>query len=234
MVRTRKAQQFQQMTDEIKAAAREEIRERGTAGISLRALARRLNITAPAVYHYFPSLDDLITALLVDAFNALADAMQMAGEALPPGAPELDRARAQVLAYRRWALEHPEEFQLIYGNPIPGYSAPPEITLPLAARPFYLLLASFGAAIQCGEACLPPEYRQVPSEIQPYLESLRAARGFTQPVELLYFLTAGWARFHGMVMLELFHHTQGVIGQPEVLYQRELDNLITSMRDQNE
>ncbi len=230
MVRTRKEQAYQQMAAEIKTAARLEIRERGTAGISLRALARRLNITAPAVYNYFPSLDDLLTALVVDAFNALADAMQAAGEALLPGAPALERARAEVLAYRGWAVRNPEEFQLIYGNPIPGYAAPSEITQPLAARPFAILLASFGAALKSGQAQLPPAYRQVPPELRPHLDGLRAARGFSESAELLYFLTAGWARVHGMVMLELFQHTQGVIGQPEVFYQQEVDLIIRSMQ----
>jgi len=230
MVRTRKEQVYQQMAAEIKAAARLEIQERGTAGISLRALARRLNITAPAVYNYFPSLDDLLTALLVDAFNALADAMQAAGEALPSGTPVLQRARAAILEYRGWAVRHPEEFQLIYGNPIPGYAAPAELTRPLAARPFAILLSYFGAAIERGEALLPPGYRQAPTALLPYLEGLRAASGFTEPAELLYYLTAGWARVHGMVMLELFQHTQGVIGQPEVFYQQEVDLIIRSMQ----
>ena len=62
----------------IKATARRQMAAHGTAGLSLRAIARELDITAPAIYNYFPRLDDLITALIVDAFNALADAMEAA------------------------------------------------------------------------------------------------------------------------------------------------------------
>ena len=103
MVRTRKEQAYQQMAAEIKTAARLEIRERGTAGISLRALARRLNITAPAVYNYFPSLDDLLTALVVDAFNALADAMQAAGESRRR--PRVDHVHPHLLRRPRQGQE---------------------------------------------------------------------------------------------------------------------------------
>jgi AcrR family transcriptional regulator len=50
--------------------------EGGTAGLSLRANARRLGVTAPAIYNYFRRLDELITALVVDAFTSLAVAME--------------------------------------------------------------------------------------------------------------------------------------------------------------
>ena len=63
---------------QIKAVARQQMAEHGTAGLSLRGIAREMGITAPAIYNYFPRLDDLITALIVDAFTALADAMEAA------------------------------------------------------------------------------------------------------------------------------------------------------------
>ena len=66
------------MITRIKAVARQQMAEHGTAGLSLRGIAREMGITAPAIYNYFPRLDDLITALIVDAFTALADAMEAA------------------------------------------------------------------------------------------------------------------------------------------------------------
>ena len=104
---------------EIKATARQQMAESGTAGVSLSAIARAMELSAPALYRYFASRDDLVTALIVDAFNDLADDD-------PGGRSRLwrpayaDRLLA-CLAYREWAIAHPVDFQLIYGNPIPGY-----------------------------------------------------------------------------------------------------------------
>jgi AcrR family transcriptional regulator len=121
--------QRQDTREEIKAFARQQMAAEGTAALSLRAIARDMEMTAPALYRYFPSREDLITALIVDAFNALADALE-AADAAPTQQDYGSRLRAVLMAYRGWALEHPTDFQLIYGNPIPGYSAPRELTVP--------------------------------------------------------------------------------------------------------
>src|SRR5512136_1855548 len=107
----------------IKAIAHKRLNEQGADGLSLRAIARDLSITAPAIYNYFPRLDDLITALLVDTFNALGDALDAAAAT----ASEDDfagRFLAIGLAYRQWAIEKPQHYNFIFGNPIPGYYAP--------------------------------------------------------------------------------------------------------------
>ncbi|MFZ1629219.1 MAG: TetR/AcrR family transcriptional regulator, partial [Anaerolineae bacterium] len=149
------------MAAEIKAAARQQMAAHGTAGLSLRGIAREMSITAPAIYNYFPRLEDLITALIVDAFTALADAMD-AAEAAAPSERAYDKIMALCLAYREWAIAHPTVFQLIYGNPIPGYRAPEELTLPLARRPFLGLFRCFMRAHLSGELTIPAEYQTVP------------------------------------------------------------------------
>ena len=149
------------MITRIKAVARQQMAEHGTAGLSLRGIAREMGITAPAIYNYFPQLEDLITALIVDAFNALADAME-AAEVAEASVRPYDKIMALCMAYREWAVAHPTVFQLIYGNPIPGYHAPEEITIPLARRPFLGLFRWFIRAHQAGELTIPAEYQAVP------------------------------------------------------------------------
>ena len=100
-----------EMIARIKAAARQQMAEHGTAGLSLRGIARELGITAPAIYNYFPRLEDLITALIVDTFSALAEAMEAAEAAVPSDRP-YDKIMALCLAYRQWAVEHPVDFQM--------------------------------------------------------------------------------------------------------------------------
>jgi len=223
MARPRREAVRKEIAEEIKAAARKQMEQYGTAGLSLRGVARELGITAPAIYNYFPRLEDLITALIVDAFTDLALAMETAGEQGDSDAAIL-RVEAMLVAYRKWAIEHPVDFQLIYGNPIPGYEAPVGLTDPLARRPFLGIFQLYAQALHTGEITLPEEYRQVPLSISEYLVSWREQSGVNIPDELVCMLMTGWARIHGLVMLELFHHTQPVIGDAGALYQYEIQS----------
>lgn len=204
---------------DIKAAARRQMGERGTAGLALRGIARELGITAPAIYNYFPRLEDLITALIIDAFTALADAMGPAGEQAVGVSAKL---AASLRAYRAWGVAHPVDFQLIYGNPIPGYHAPGEITGPLAWRPFAGLFTLLEGAWQRGELAIPAAYTPVPPQVAAFLTEFRQTAGLRLPNELVCALASGWARIHGQVMLELFEHSQALIGDPAAFYELEL------------
>jgi AcrR family transcriptional regulator len=213
------------MTARIKAAARQQMAERGTAGLSLRGVARELDITAPAIYNYFPRLDDLITALIVDAFSALAEAMREAEAGMASGSPA-DRIEAIALAYRAWAVAHPVDFQLIYGNPIPGYVAPAEITAPLALSAFLGIFREYVAAYSGGQLTLPEEYARPPKEIETILARLQRDSGEPVPAEVAALLASSWARIHGLVMLELFEHIQPLVGDPAEFYAYEVRALI--------
>ena len=222
MPRPRREESRGNLAEEIKRVAREQMAQHGTAGVSLRGIARALEITAPAIYNYYPRLDDLITALIVDAYTALAQAMEEAAESVPNGANR-DRILAATLRYRTWALERPVEFQLIYGNPIPGYVAPFEVTAPLARRPFVTLGRYFVAAWESGELTLPFTEADLPESITRHIDTWRSEAGIEAPPESLYALIAGWTRIHGMVTLELFHHTQPTIGDTAAMYRHEVN-----------
>lgn len=210
------------MPSQIKAAARRQMAQHGTAGISLRGIARELGITAPAIYNYFPRLEDLLTALIVDAFNALADAIE-AAEAAVQSATCGPKIMASCLAYREWAVAHPVDFQLIYGNPIPGYVAPAEVTVPLARRPFDGLFRLFLEAYQAGELVIPAEYDPIPASIRAHFADWLPKAGYDFPDALLCLLMSGWARIHGMVMLELFEHLGPVVGDTEAFFRHEVE-----------
>lgn len=224
MARPRRTTQLDSpdMPSQIKAAARRQMAEHGTAGIALRGIARELGITAPAIYNYFPRREDLITALIVDAFTALADAIQSA-EASTPGETCGPKILAMCLTYRQWAVEHPVDFQLIYGNPIPGYEAPAEITVPLARRPFDGLFRLFLEAHQSGELVVPAEYAPVPASVRAHFAEWLPTAGYDFPDALLCLLMSGWARIHGMVMLELFEHLGPVVGDAAAFYRYDVE-----------
>lgn len=208
--------------DRIKSTAWAQMALHGTAGLSLRGIARQLSVTAPAIYNYFPRLEDLITALIVDAFTALAETME-ATDASVTSERSYDKIVALCLAYRRWAIEHPVHFQLIYGNPIPGYSAPAEITIPLARRPFLGMFRWFVRGYETGELGIPDEYQDVPPPMAERMAAWKEVSGIEMPDALVVLLMSGWSRIHGAVMLELFGHIQPLVGEGPDFFRLEVE-----------
>jgi AcrR family transcriptional regulator len=121
-----------QITREIKEEARRQLAAEGAQRLSLRAVARELGMVSSALYRYFPSRDDLLTALIIDAYDSLGAGAEAAAAARPADDPRR-RWRACCQAIRAWAIDHPHEYALIYGSPVPGYQAPQE-TIASAAR----------------------------------------------------------------------------------------------------
>ncbi len=121
--RTARERARAELTREIKEEARRQLAAHGAQGLSLRAVARELGMVSSALYRYFPSRDDLLTALIIDAYDALGEAAETAS-AGPPAADVRGRWRAACHAVRNWARAHPHEYALIYGSPVPGYRAP--------------------------------------------------------------------------------------------------------------
>lgn len=211
------------LQDAIKDTAWKQIAESGAASLSLRAIARELGITAPAIYNYYPSRDDLVTALIVDAFTSLAEAQ----EASLTGLAENRRAvrlSALGLAYREWAVTHPQRYHLIFGTPIPNYTAPEEVTLPAAAKALIPLIQAIQDLASAGE--LRTERL---AEMSPKLESMLGtwsefAGGFGH--EVLYLALVIWSRVHGLVMLEITHQIPSFFDNPEEVYRQEIKNLL--------
>jgi AcrR family transcriptional regulator len=226
MSRKRQDALHQTMTGEIKQAAHKLMAEYGTAGLSIRAIAREMDITAPGIYHYFGSLDDIITALITDAFNALADTLEAARDALPE-ADTVGRLTAVLLAYRAWAIEHPIDFQLIYGSPIPGYHAPREVTVPAVIRSFVVIVGLVAQLYEKGLADMPPDYQAIPEAVRRRLGEIVERDQYPVSEAVLNIGILGWTRLHGIIMLELFNHLPPVVGDVDAFYRAELRHIMT-------
>ncbi|MFJ9037399.1 TetR/AcrR family transcriptional regulator [Streptomyces sp. NPDC102406] len=197
-----RARARQEVTAAIKDEARRQLAADGAAELSLRAVARELGMVSSALYRYFPSRDDLLTALIVDAYDSLGAAAEAADAAFREVGEEPTPARRWVTvcqAVRGWALEHPQEYALIYGSPVPGYHAPMS-TVPAAARVGLLLIGIVREAHEDGGVALPPltpgvgaEARRLAADLAPDL-----------PPEVAIALVAAWAQMHGLVSFEVF------------------------------
>ncbi|HEX8991411.1 MAG TPA: TetR/AcrR family transcriptional regulator [Anaerolineales bacterium] len=223
MVRPTRTQQIPNLQDAIKDTAWEQIAETGAAALSLRAIARALKITAPAIYNYFPSRDDLVTALIADAFGSLADSLEAASLSRP--ANDFGAVLSALgVAYRKWAITYPQRYLLIFGTPIPGYEAPDALTLPAATRGLVPLIKVLQAAAVSGQL-----QREGLAPLSPRLRSMlktwqKLAGG--AEIEALYLALVFWSRVHGLVMMEVGHQFPAAIDDPGELFRRELNSTV--------
>jgi AcrR family transcriptional regulator len=227
-MQARRERQHVAIREEIKAVARKLMGQHGTAGISMRGIAGEMGIKAPGLYYYFDNRDALITALILDAFNALADALEEARDGAAGESVE-KRLMAVLKMYRTWALAHPVDFQLIYGNPIPGYEAPREVTLPAVVRGFRLIVGLITEAVKGGEWMPLPQFESVPAELGAHLEAMVERDGYDVSLLALYLAVVGWSRIHGIIMLELFDHIQPVVGDSDAFYRVQVEDMLREM-----
>lgn len=227
-MQTRRERLRAESKDEIKALARKQMAAEGTAGISLRGIAREMGMTAPAIYRYFASRDDLITDLIVDAFTAHGDAIAAADVGYPRSAYG-DRVAGMLTAYRDWAINNAVDFQLIYGNPIPGYVAPREITVPAATRVSAPIIATLAEAYAAGVLRPLPEFLHLPPTVDTYMRAFAEAQGYPVPPEVFAIGVHGWNLIHGMIWLEMFGHTPPVIGDSAAFFHHQVTALCRSM-----
>jgi len=214
--------------ERIKAVARQQMQMEGAAALSLRAIARELDITAPALYRYYADRDALITDLILDAFNALADYVEERDHALPPE-QYADRLYTALINYRQWSLDHAVDFELIYGSPIPGYTAPAELTVPAAARMFHIIVGILDGAYRAGILKPTAHLEHIPPSVAAHLAQMSAADGYNVPPILLAVASLGWAHIHGIIMLEVHHHLPPVVGDVDAFYRHDVLGLLESM-----
>ena len=207
-----------ELTAEIEEVARRHLAEHGAAGLSLRAVAREVGMVSSAVYRYFPSRDDLLTALIVDAFDAVGAAGE---EAERRGARTVEgRWMDLSAAVRSWAVAHPQEYALIYGTPVPGYAAPTDTVDP-AARISLVMLRLLVDGVASGEIA-EGEPITVPRVVHRDLAALRdqAAPGVPDGV-----LSRGllvWTHLLGTISYELFGHFHGVISDGDAFFDLQM------------
>jgi len=193
-------------TQEILDAAEHHIAERGPAALSLRGVARSLGMTVQALYHYFPSRDALVTALVTKAYDDLADAVQ-AAVATAPDDPDLPRLVVAAEGYRRWGIAHPERFQLLYGTPLRGYAAPVDGPTTRATRRMSSIFEREMFDGFTAEQLAAADTPALSPSLRAYLERLpHYGFGNLSPAATALLLSA-WGHLHGLVVLEVFGHT---------------------------
>lgn len=200
-------------TAEILRLARQQLANEGAAALSLRAVARELGMVSSAVYRYFPSRDDLLTALIIESYDRLGEAVEAGDAAVRKRADFLGRWRGATHAMRDWALGNPSEWALLFGTPVPGYAAP-EATIPAAGRYTLVLVRILTDMAAAGHVHRAP----VPAALRPDLRRLRGQLDTSASDAALAVGLSAWAAVMGAVNLEIFGHLRNVVNASGALF----------------
>ncbi|MEU7896702.1 TetR/AcrR family transcriptional regulator [Nonomuraea sp. NPDC049152] len=213
---------------EIKSVALKLMYEGGPGAISLRAIAREMGMTAGAIYGYFDTRDDLITALIADLYNAFADTLDAARAAEPEDDPAA-RIIAHGLAFRRWAIDYPAEFRLVYGDPLPDYQPPEQSPAIEAEQRLCKGVADMVAAAWPRAAAMYAKDDFSWDDFTSVLAGLIREWHPELPPAGVALCLRVWGRLHGLVALEVYGHLRPHVTDPTKHYLAELHDLVRSL-----
>lgn len=203
-----------QVRDEVKQAALEQLAAGGPQALSVNAIAKQIGVSGPALYRYFSNRDELLTELVVDAYEDLARAVERAlAEAGPAPAQRIGEF---VHAYRAWAVAQPHRYRLLYSRPLPGYDAHSARIVQASQRLMAALLATLPA-----DAAAPPP----PAALRDQLDRWAESRGLEARAPLAQRAVQTWARIHGLVGLEIEGNFGSMGLDPAPFYETEIDAL---------
>ncbi len=213
---------------EIKHIARRHMAEHGAGDVSLRAIAREMGMTAPGLYRYFASLDDLVVSLKADFYDELADAVRNADSAQPT--EDVDgRLNAALRAFRFWALDNRAEFALLFGPNGSAHAPPPEGPALAAAQRFAsTYFALFDRLLDQRRVTLPNHAETSPT-LRRQLESFANRTGYVTdnvPSGALGVMVSCWVRVYGLVCMEVFQHLAFAMDDMEPLFEAELRDIL--------
>lgn len=208
-----------ELLSEVSRIAREHLAAEGAPSLSVRAIARELGMASSALYRYYPSRDALLTQLIIESYNALGDAVETA-ESTIDRLLVAERYRTVWHSVRNWAREHPHEYALIYGSPVPGYAAPDDTIDPATrvSRIFVDIAADTAPSTfaRQGSTPLPPGL----------IEQLTAINEWSGREVDHHLLTVGvglWAQLFGIVSFELFGTFANVLDDADDFFAMQIE-----------
>jgi len=206
-----------QVRAEVKQAALRQLAESGPAGLSVSAIGKELGVSGPALYRYFAGRDELLTELVIDAYNDLADALSTAISYVPSQEP---RARLEALArgYRSWALAEPHRYRLLFGPPLPGYDAHAQRLVAASQAAMNLLL---GTLNEPGDRTPTRPSQPLGSQLTGWAQN--HAFDIDPAIALRAILI--WSRLHGLVSLEIAGNFASMGIDPDQVFEAQLPAL---------
>jgi AcrR family transcriptional regulator len=208
-----------EVTKEILVVARAHLARDGAAALSLRSIARDLEIAPSALYRYFDGRDALLSTLILGAYTSLADEAEKAADAAArAGGSEGERWLAVPRAMRNWALARPHEWGLLFGSPVPGYQAPAETTVPYA-RLAAALVRPVADAQRQGRLRPPAPGVESSAALDHALAPVHDALLADGATATVLRVLGSWATLIGIISLELFGHFHDTVSDTGLLFE---------------
>jgi len=211
---------------EIKATARRVLVDQGVDGLALRAIAREMGMTAPGLYRYFASREDLVEHVVGDLYDELTDELEAVRDAARPataGVQLMEVARA----FRTWAVTHRSEFGLLFGSA--GQGVLPEDAHDYGDRPSQLAGARFGgvfaelvARLYFERGFPVPADDEIDPALQEQLQTWCTKLPVPLPLGVMHVFLACWIRLYGLICMEIFGHLRFALHDAEPMFEAEL------------
>jgi AcrR family transcriptional regulator len=224
-------------TQEIIQTARRLLVEQGPEAVSLRAIAREMGMTAPALYRYFSSHEELLRFVVADIFTEVADHVRTAIHAVGSldNTDSADVADLMVLKmaagcreFRAWALEHVPEFSMIFGSPMPGLEVVHEInndpTLDCGYQFGQVFLDLFGELYRRRPFAIPADNEIDPS-LRGQLAKYREMVHSDLPLGALQTFLRCWVLLYGTVSLEVSGHLKFALDDASPMFELMLADM---------
>jgi AcrR family transcriptional regulator len=222
---TRRERVRAQTIAEIKTVARRHLVAHGPTGVQLRSVARDLGMTAPALYRYFDSHEALLASMVGDLYAELADVVEAAAA---PGRGDLrERLEGSARAFRRWSVDHPAEFTLLFGSPLPGVDVDEGGPEHAQARRFGQAFGALFTEMWEREPFAVPEH--IDPAMEANLDEYAEHVGVGLPPAAIAVFLSCWVRLYGAVTMEVFGHVSFALSDAEPLFEYELAGLCQSL-----
>lgn len=206
-----RAENRRRQTELIVSTAQQLVARDGASTLSLREVARELQMSSSAIYRYFATRDELLTVLIMNAYNDMGAAVERADAKMEPQNYR-DRFIGVARTLRRWARRHPHDYALIFGTPVAGYVAP--IDTIVAATQVTTVLGRILSAASASGAPSAPSAR-VRGMIN--YEAVTAVTGPLDDTRLIEALSA-WSAIYGLISFELFGHFVGSVTKSDAFF----------------
>jgi AcrR family transcriptional regulator len=208
---------------EARNIAARQLAEGGIEALSLKAIALELGLTGPAIYRYFASRNELLTELIIGAYDGLTEALGAAARSAA-AQPAAEGFVAITSAFRGWALAQPHLFRLLFAPPVPGYDANAGRLVEAASRSMAILLSALARAAP-GRPVRPPLSDSLAAQLSA---CATGPGGDIGDPDVLYRGIIAWTRLYGLVALEIDGAFQSMGIDAAALYRREVEALIAA------
>ena len=211
---------------EIRETARRVLVTSGPEGLALRAIAREMGLSAPALYRYFPSREHLVDQVVADLYDELSDHLEAARDAVVPARPG-PQLLAAARAFRQWAITHHAEFGLLFGSVAQGV-VPGDVhqagegPAEAASRRFGGVFAALMAQVYLEQPFPVPADEDLTPELQVQLQAWCAKLPVALPLGVMSVFLSCWITLYGMVCMEVFGHLRFALDDPEPMFESEM------------